>query len=260
MKNTFLDTHAHIYHQDFSVDKEAMVARFQEVGVRKVFMPNVDSASIEEMLKMEAAHPGTCYAMMGLHPCSVSDGFEKELEIVERWLGSRAFIAVGEIGTDRYWDQTYFDQQCEAFGIQLDWAIKYRLPVVIHCRDSIDETIALVSKKQNGALRGVFHCFTGSLDQARQVTDLGFYLGIGGVATFKNGGLDKVIPELDLSRIVLETDSPYLAPVPYRGKRNEPGYLPLIAQRIADLTHNMVETIAEVTTQNAVTLFNSVEG
>jgi TatD DNase family protein len=258
--NTFLDTHAHIYHEDFSDNMAAMVARFQEAGVSKVFMPNVDSTSIEAMLQMERSYEGICYPMMGLHPCSVASGFEKELEIVEKWLGSRSFIAVGEIGTDRYWDKTFFDHQCEAFNIQLDWAIKYRLPVVIHCRESIDETISMVSKKQNGALRGVFHCFSGSLGQARQVIELGFYLGIGGVATFKNGGLDNVIPELDLSRIVLETDSPYLAPVPYRGKRNEPAYLPVVAQRIADLTHTPLAAIAEVTTRNALTLFNSIEG
>jgi TatD DNase family protein len=257
--STFLDTHAHIYHEDFSVDMASVVSRFQEAGVKKVFMPNVDSSSIEAMLEMERRYSGICYPMMGLHPCSVTKGFEKELNTVEKWLASRPFIAVGEIGIDLYWDKTFYDHQCEAFSAQLDWAVKYRLPVVIHCRESMNETIEIVAKKQNGELRGVFHCFTGSTDQARRVIDLGFYIGIGGVATFKNGGLDKILPQLDLSRMVLETDSPYLSPVPYRGKRNEPSYIPIIAQRVADIMQCSVETVAELTTGNALALFNTVE-
>ena len=172
-----------------------------------------------------------CFPMMGLHPCSVKKDFERELYIVEDWLSKRRFSAVGEIGTDLYWDKTFFEQQKEAFMIQVSWAKKYGLPIVIHCRESIDETIELVEQMQDGNLRGIFHCFSGTAEQAKRITKLGFYLGIGGVVTFKNGGLDKVIPEIDLEHMVLETDSPYLAPVPHRGKRNEPCYIPLVAKQ-----------------------------
>ena len=182
-------------------------------------------------------------------------GFEKELYLVEEWLSKRKFSAVGEIGTDLYWDKTLFDYQKEAFGIQVNWAKKYELPIVIHCRESIDQTIELVQQLQDGNLTGIFHCFSGNAEQAKQITKLGFYLGIGGVATFKNGGLDKVIPEIDLKHLVLETDSPYLAPVPHRGKRNEPSYIPLVARKISEFKNVPIDEVQRVTTENALTLF-----
>ena len=253
----FIDTHAHIYHEDFNKDRIDMLQRCSESSVGKIFMPNVDHASIDSMMELESRYPGTCFPMMGLHPCSVKKGFERELYIVEEWLGRRKFAAVGEIGTDLYWDKTLFDLQQEAFTIQVNWAKKFRLPVVIHCRESIDETIALVDKLKDDNLTGIFHCFTGTKDQADRITSLGFYLGIGGVATFKNSGLDKVLPEIKLEHLVLETDSPYLAPVPHRGKRNEPAYIPLVADKLATLTGTTVEEVKRITTQNALTVFKN---
>ncbi len=254
--NYFIDSHAHIYHEDFRVDRDDMLHRCEEQGVKKIFMPNVDHTSIDAMLELESRSQGTCYAMMGVHPCSVKKNFEKELYLVEEWLSKRKFSAVGEIGTDLYWDKTLFGYQQEAFVVQMNWAKQYALPIVIHCRESIDETIALVERHQDGNLAGVFHCFSGSAEQAARIVKLGFYLGIGGVATFKNGGLNNVVPEIDLDHVVLETDSPYLAPVPHRGKRNEPSYIPLIAKKVAELKNWPVEEVQAVTTKNALQLFN----
>jgi TatD DNase family protein len=194
---------------------------------------------------------------MGLHPCSVKADFEQELQIVEKWLTQRNFAAIGEMGTDLYWDKTFWEQQKEAFKIQVEWAKKYELPIVIHCRESMNETIELLEPMLNGKLTGIFHCFSGSLEQAHKITSMGFYLGLGGVSTFKNGGLDKVIPQLELDRIVLETDSPYLAPAPYRGKRNEPSYIPVIAQRIADFKQMPLKEIQRITTENALRVFSN---
>lgn len=250
----YIDTHAHIYHEDFGVDRLDMLQRCDDQGIAKIFMPNVDHTSIDGMLELESRSQGRCLSMMGLHPCSVKKDFEKELYIVEEWLSKRKFSAVGEIGTDLYWDKTFFDHQKEAFTVQVSWAKKYGLPIVIHCRESIDETIEMVEHLQDGNLSGVFHCFSGSIEQATRITKLGFVLGIGGVITFKNG-LDKVIPEIDLQHIVLETDSPYLAPVPHRGKRNEPAYIPLVAKKIAELKNCLVEDVQETTTKNALKLF-----
>lgn len=251
----YIDTHAHIYHEDFAADRHDMLQRCDDQGISRIFMPNVDHTSIDGMLELESRAPGRCFSMMGLHPCSVKKDFEKELYLVEEWLSKRRFAAVGEIGTDLYWDKTFFDHQKEAFMIQVGWAKKYNMPVVIHCRESIDQTIELVERLQEGNLTGIFHCFSGTTDQATRITKLGFLLGIGGVVTFKNGGLDKVLPEIDLQHIVLETDSPYLAPVPHRGKRNEPSYIPLVAKRIAELKNCTVDDVQEITTGNALKLF-----
>lgn len=251
----YIDTHAHIYHEDFAADRLDMLQRCDDQGISKIFMPNVDHTSIDGMLDLESRAPGRCFSMMGLHPCSVKKDFEKELYLVEEWLSKRRFAAVGEIGTDLYWDKTFFDHQKEAFMIQVGWAKKYNLPLVIHCRESIDQTIELVERLQEGNLTGIFHCFSGTTDQATRITKLGFLLGIGGVVTFKNGGLDKVVPEIDLQHLVLETDSPYLAPVPHRGKRNEPSYIPLVAKRIAELKNCTVDDVQEITTGNALKLF-----
>jgi TatD DNase family protein len=218
-------------------------------------MPNIDHTSIDRMLELEEQSKGSCFSMMGLHPCSVKKDFEKELYIVEDWLAKRKFKAIGEMGTDLYWDKTFWNEQLEAFRIQVDWAKKYSLPIVIHCRESLDQTIELVEQHSDGKLTGVFHCFTGTIEQAERIIKAGFYLGIGGVSTFKKGGMDVVIPDVDINHIVLETDSPYLAPVPHRGKRNEPAYIPLVAARIAELKKVSLEEVQKITTQNAAKLF-----
>jgi TatD DNase family protein len=256
--NFWIDTHAHIYSEEFKADRIDMIARCQEQGIGKIYMPNVDHRSIDSMLEIEMKYPTMCLAMMGLHPCSVKKDFQRELYVVEEWLSKRKFLAVGEIGTDLYWDKTLWDEQKEAFTIQVNWAKKYNLPIVIHCRESIDQTIELVEQLQDGTLTGVFHCFSGTAEQAKRIVKLNFYLGIGGVATFKNGGMDKVLPEVSLDHIVLETDSPYLAPVPYRGKRNEPSYIPLVAEKIAAYKNTSMADVKSATTKNALKLFEKI--
>ncbi len=251
------DSHAHIYLEEFDHDRGDALQRCRTSGVERIYMPNIDHTSIDGMLEVEATHPEFCIPMMGLHPCSVKKDFEKELYLVESWLGRRRFAAIGEMGTDLYWDKTFWGQQQEAFIIQVQWAKQYELPIVIHCRDSIDETILLLEKHCDKNLRGVFHCFTGTKAQAERIVKLGFYIGLGGVATFKNGGLDQVIPDIDTSHILLETDSPYLSPVPHRGKRNEPSYIPLIGARVAALKGIPVEDVQSITTSNVQKLFNA---
>lgn len=252
-----IDTHAHIYLPEFDEDIDEVIAEAKTAGVQKIYMPNIDHRSIEPMLELEQKFLGFCVPMMGLHPCYVKDDFEKELKNVEKWLQDRTFCAVGEIGTDLYWDKTHTKEQIAAFETQINWAKDLGLPIVIHCRESIEMTIEIVEKQQDGRLKGVFHCFTGNNDQAAKITDLNFYLGIGGVSTFKNGGLDKVLPDVELKHILLETDSPYLAPVPYRGKRNMPAYLTLIANRIAELKGVEVTEVITSTTENALKLFEN---
>ncbi|HEY3403873.1 MAG TPA: TatD family hydrolase [Ohtaekwangia sp.] len=252
----FIDTHAHIYSDEFNADRADMLARCEEQGIGKIYMPNVDHTSIDGMMELENKDPKKYISTIGLHPCYVKKEFERELYLVEDWLRKRKFAAIGEIGTDLYWDKTFWEQQKEAFTIQINWAKQYNLPVIIHCRESLNETIEMMTSLSEGKVKGIFHCFTGSLEQAQQVIKLGFHLGIGGVATFKNGGLDKVLPEISMEHLVLETDSPYLAPVPHRGKRNEPAYIPLIAQRISDLKNISVDEVKLQTTQNALKLFN----
>ena len=255
--NEFIDSHAHIYLSQFKEDLPDILEQSQQEGVTRIYMPNIDHTSIDDMMEVEQQYSESCFAMMGLHPCSVKKGFEKELYIVEEWLAKRKFVAVGEIGTDLYWDKTFWEHQQEAFRVQVEWAKQYNLPVVIHCRDSINETIELVEQLKDDSLTGVFHCFSGDLDQAQRIINMGFVLGIGGVATFKNGGLDKVIPDVSLDHLVLETDSPYLAPVPHRGKRNEPAYIPLVAKKIASLKQVGLDEVAAKTTLNSLKLFGS---
>jgi TatD DNase family protein len=257
MNNYWTDTHAHIYSKEFDLDRDDVIRKSLELKVSRIYMPNVDHTSIDGMLEAEQKWPSICIPMMGLHPCSVKKDFEKELYLVEDWLSKRKFCAVGEIGTDLYWDKTFWDEQKEAFKIQVNLAKKYKLPVVIHCRESMDETIELVEQLQDGTLRGIFHCFGGSEEQAEKIIKLNFFLGIGGVATFKKGGLDQVLPPISLEKIVLETDSPYLAPTPHRGKRNEPGYIPLVAQRVAEIKKVAMEEVQQHTSANAVSLFEN---
>ncbi|MDO6388525.1 TatD family hydrolase [Pontibacter sp. BT731] len=252
---TLIDSHAHIYSEKFQQDRDEAVARALEAGVEKFYMPNIDHTSIDVMLETEEKHPAQCIAMMGLHPTSVNKDFEQELYLVEEWLGKRKFAAVGECGIDLYWDKTFLPQQQEALKVQIELAKKHQLPIILHTRDSFDETYEIITAAQDGSLKGIFHCFSGTVGQAAKVKELGFLMGIGGVATFKNGGLDMVLPHVNLEDLVLETDCPYLAPVPHRGKRNEPVYLPLVAQRVGELMQKPVEEVAAATTRNALNLF-----
>lgn len=250
-----IDTHAHIYAAEFDQDRDEVVQRALDAGIEHILLPNIDLDSIEPMLATEAAYPQVCRSMMGLHPCYVDANVDQTLDTIHSWFDKHNFIAVGEIGIDLYWDKTYRKEQEYAFITQLKWAKEMNLPVVIHTRDSIEETLALLKSEQNGDLRGVFHCFGGSIEEAKAINDLGFHLGLGGVSTFKNSGMDKVIPQLDLSKVILETDCPYLAPVPHRGKRNEPAYTDLVLKRIADLTELSSKKVAQITTNNAKSLF-----
>ena len=251
-----IDTHAHIYASEFDNDRDEVVKRALEQGIDRILLPNIDLESIEPMLKTEAAYPEVCRSMMGLHPCYVDGNVEQTLEIIRGWFEKHNFIAVGEIGIDLYWDKTFRAEQEMAFVTQLNWAKEMNLPVVIHTRDSIEETLTLLRQEQDGSLRGVFHCFGGSVEEAQAINELGFHLGLGGVSTFKNGGMDKVIPHLDMNWVILETDCPYLAPVPHRGKRNEPAYTSLVAARVAELRGESLEVIDTLTTKNAEVLFN----
>jgi TatD DNase family protein len=251
-----IDTHAHIYAEEFDQDRDIVVSRAMEQGVDTILLPNIDLDSIARMLATEQAYPNTCRSMMGLHPCYVDNHVEQTLATIEAWFDKHSFIAVGEIGIDLYWDKTYQTEQEQAFITQLNWAKQRDLPVVIHTRDSMTETIKLLEQEQDGSLRGVFHCFGGSIEEAGVINDLGFHLGIGGVSTFKNGGMDKVIPHLNMDYVILETDCPYLAPVPHRGKRNEPAYTHLVAQRIAELTEQSLQHVDAITTSNARALFS----
>lgn len=251
----YLDSHTHIYSESFKEDRAAVIERASELGVAKLYMPNVDVNSIDAMLEAELRYP-QCVPMMGLHPCSVEKDFERQLYVIEEWLNKKNFVAVGEIGLDLYWDKSWYEQQQEALRIQLRWAKAKGLPVVIHTRDAMPQTLELLEQEQDGQLKGVLHCFTGTLEEAQKAIALGFYLGIGGVATFKNGGLDKVLPHVPLDRLLLETDSPYLAPVPHRGKRNSPEYIPLLARRVAELINQQLPEVAAITTANTKALFD----
>lgn len=253
-----IDTHTHLYSAEFDQDRREVINRALQLGIKKFYLPAIDSETHENMLHLEREYPGQIQAMMGLHPCSVKpDTWKHELQVVENYLQSRNFCAVGEIGIDLYWDQSTLDIQMAAFEQQIDWAIEKDLPIVIHTRNSFDETFAVLERKKDPKLRGIFHCFSGNLEQAQHALDLGFLLGIGGVVTFKNGKIDQFLAQIPLEHIVLETDSPYLAPVPHRGKRNESGYLPLIAGKLVDIYGVDLATIADVTTKNAERIFTS---
>lgn len=254
-----IDTHAHIYSDKFNADIDNILNSAFDAGLQHILMPNIDHTSIDRMLELEEKYPQQCLSMMGLHPCHVDQNFEKELYIVEEWLSKRKFIAVGEMGLDLYWDKTYKEQQIEAFKIQADFAKKHQLPLVIHARDAMPETLDLLEEIATDELFGVLHCFTGSVEDVKRLSAMNFKIGIGGVVTFKNGGLDKVIPHIDLKEVVLETDSPYLAPMPFRGKRNQPLYTTHVCDKIADLTGKSGKEIEEITDKNAYDLFKIEE-
>lgn len=255
----FIDTHAHIYDPQFADNLDAMLASAEAQQVGQIWMPNCARETVTDLMVLAERFPERCLPMMGLHPSYVNDTVGAELAAVEDLLSRHAFMAVGEIGLDFYWDMSFVDQQFTAFETQLRWASDLKLPVSMHTRsghgrNAFAEAADLIEKLALPNLTGIFHCFVGTLDEARRAIDLGFTLGIGGVATFKNGGLDKVLPHIDLAHIVLETDSPYLAPVPHRGKRNEPAYLALIARRVADLMQVGIDDVARHTTANAQAL------
>ena len=251
-----IDTHTHLYLEQFDEDRPEMIQRAIEKGITHFYMPGIDRNHIESMFQLEAQFPSNCFAMMGLHPCSVKENVEAELAIVEKYLSERKFIAVGEIGLDYYWDTTFVPQQKVAFVQQMEWAKHYKIPISIHCRESMDDAIELVSKTKTSDLNGVFHCFGGTIEQANKIIELGFYLGIGGVLTYKKSGLDEVLKNIDLQHIVLETDAPYLSPVPYRGKRNESAYIYEIAKKLAEVKDVDISEVAAMTTENAKKVFN----
>ena len=252
---SLIDTHSHIYLPEFETDREEMLQRAEKEGVRKILMPAIDTETHESMLALELQHPEVCIAMMGVHPCSVKSNYREELKAAKAYLENRPFIAIGEIGLDFYWDKTFVAEQYLVFHEQIEWALEFDIPIVIHSRESVDECIRVVSEHQKGKLKGVFHCFSGNDKQAQQIIDLGFYLGIGGVVTFKNSGLDKVMEKVSLEYVVLETDAPYLAPVPFRGKRNEPSYLKYVTEKLALIKNISQEVVAQITTANAEKLF-----
>ncbi len=229
--------------------------RCKDNHIGRLFLPNVDTNSLPMVLSLAAAYPGTCYPMLGLHPCSVKDDWEEELSAIKSAHTGQDIVAIGEIGIDLYWDKTTLPQQIQAFKNQIAWAKELKLPIVIHCRDAFDEVFEVLEEEQGADLRGIFHCFSGTVEQAQKIIDLGFYLGIGGVVTYKNAGLDKVVQQIGLNNLVLETDSPYLTPVPYRGKPNESSYLIYVAQKVADLHETDLETVAAITTANSKHIF-----
>jgi TatD DNase family protein len=247
-----IDTHTHIYLPEFADDIDAVMKRAKEANVEITIMPAIDATTHDMMIAMECAYEH-CYSMIGLHPCSANQDYEKELDVVKQYLDKRKFIAIGEIGLDFYWDKTFTEQQYEAFHQQIEIAMQHDLPIVIHSRNAIDECIAVVA--EHPGVKGVFHCFSGNEEQANRIIDLKFMLGIGGVISFKNAGLDKVIEKIGLDHVILETDAPYLAPVPYRGKRNEPSYIKIIAEKLSAITNCSIEEVAELTTANAKNLF-----
>lgn len=250
-----VDTHCHLYLDDFKEDSPEVIRRALDAGVQKFYLPNIDLSVIPDMLALENAYPGKCFAMMGLHPCSVKANYQDELAIMREWLDKRKFAAIGEVGLDFFWDTSFEKEQYDAFHTQAEWAVQFGLPLVIHSRKSLDECIALVSEHQKGSLTGIFHCFSGSAEQAERIIELGFMLGIGGVVTYKNGGLDSVIQKLGIGHVVLETDAPYLTPVPFRGKRNEPAYLRYIVEKIGLITAQHPDEVADITSKNAAKVF-----
>lgn len=251
----FTDTHTHLYSEEFNDDRETMVKRAIDARVKRLFLPNIDIKSIQPMLDLVWKFPDHCFPMMGLHPCSVDEHVEAHLFQIQKWFKKRKFYAVGEIGLDFYWSLEFKEQQIMAFKKQIQWAIQMDLPINIHSRNSTDEVIAILQEMKHPLLRGIFHCFSGNAQQAKQITELGFYLGIGGVLTYKKSELPDAIANIDLQHLVLETDAPYLSPVPYRGKRNESAYIVNIAEKLAELKNTTVEKVANITTENSVKIY-----
>lgn len=252
----FTDTHTHLYASEFDNDRKESIEKAIKNGITRFFLPNIETASIQPMLDLVWQFPENCYPMMGLHPCSVDANFESQLFQIQKWLKKRKFYAVGEIGLDFYWSVEFKDQQIIAFKKQCQWAIQQDLPIVIHSRNSNTDLIALLEEMKHPKLRGIFHCFSGNAEEAKKIVALGFHLGIGGVLTYKNSGLDNAIADINLQHLVLETDSPYLAPVPHRGKRNESFFIIDIAKKLAELKGIGIAKVAEITTENSRKIFS----
>ncbi len=253
----FIDTHTHLYLSDYQPDRSETLNRAFSSGVIKMLMPNLELATLAPMLELSISYPENCFPMIGLHPTYVKEDFSYHLDNLYSNLHSSKFIAIGEIGIDLYWDSKFLEEQKEAFSRQIDWAYELSLPIVVHCRESFDHIIEILREKiSNKNISGVFHSFSGTVDQARTIIELGFMIGINGIVTFKNSGLGEVVREIPLDKILLETDAPYLAPVPYRGKRNESSYIPIIAGKIAEIRSIDLEEIAVVTTLSATNLFS----
>tara|TARA_B110000483_G_C18025187_1_gene476551 strand:- start:159 stop:926 length:768 start_codon:yes stop_codon:yes gene_type:complete len=250
-----IDTHTHLYVEEFDEDRSAVFQRALTLGIKQFYLPSIDSASTQRMFDLEAAYPDHVQLMMGLHPSYVKENAAEELAHVKQHLDQRAFAAIGEIGIDLFWDKTFIKEQQHAFGLQVEWAKEKNLPIVIHCREAFDEVFEVLESHRDDTLNGIFHCFTGTLEQAKRALDFNLKLGIGGVVTFKNGKIDQFLDQIPLESIVLETDAPYLAPVPYRGKRNESSYLIKVVQKLADIYHVSPEKIADMTTNNALSIF-----
>lgn len=250
-----IDTHTHLYVEEFDEDRSAVFQRALALGIKQFYLPSIDSASTQRMFDLEAAYPDHVQLMMGLHPSYVKENAAEELAHVKQHLDQRAFAAIGEIGIDLFWDKTFIKEQQLAFGLQVEWAKEKNLPIVIHCREAFDEVFEVLESHRDDSLNGIFHCFTGTLEQAKRALDFNLKLGIGGVVTFKNGKIDQFLDQIPLESIVLETDAPYLAPVPYRGKRNESSYLIKVVQKLADIYHVSPEKIADMTTNSALSIF-----
>jgi TatD DNase family protein len=250
-----IDTHCHLYLKDFSEDRVEVHKRAILAGVKRLYLPAIDSTHLGEMISLESEFPGIYFSMAGLHPCSVNKNYRQELDIIVEQLKKRSFIAIGEAGLDFYWDLTYKEEQYEALEFQAELALQYGIPLVLHTRNATRETIEVMKKFALRGLRGVFHCFGGSREEAEAIMNMGFMMGIGGVVTYKNAGLDKLIAQIGLSHVVLETDAPYLTPAPHRGKRNESCYLKLIADKIAEVTGRTFDEVDRITTANAEALF-----
>lgn len=251
----FTDTHIHLYAEEFDLDRRELISQAMSEGIERFFLPNIDTTSIDRMKKLTDAFPQYCFSMMGLHPCYVKENYVEELNKIESAFSNDGYCAVGEIGMDFYWDKTFLKQQEEVFEKQIKWASELNLPVSIHSRNSTWEIISILEKSSHLKNRGIFHCFTGNTEQAKKIISMGFYLGIGGVVTFKNSGMDRVIEQIDLKHLVLESDAPYLAPTPHRGKRNIPVYLKLVAQKIAEIKNCSLQEVADVTTANSKIIF-----
>lgn len=252
----FIDTHTHLFLSEFEEDRTRVIKNAKSEGVQKLLLPNVDSTTIDGLSDMVKTYPDICVPMAGLHPTSVKSDFLQEIDLVKDFMSKNKVCAIGEIGIDLYWDKSFIKEQEEAFRIQIEIAKQNNLPIVIHARDSFNEIFKVMDDVCDEKLKGVFHAFTGNEDQAKRIIDWGFYIGLGGILTFKNSGLDKVASNIDINSIVLETDSPYLAPVPKRGKRNESAYIKYIAQKLADIKNITIEEVADITTKNAKQLFN----
>ncbi len=249
------DTHTHLYYEKDQVQLDQLMQRALDNQVSRLFLPNVDVESIPMVMNLAKNYPEHCFPMLGLHPCDVKADFRNQLQTIHDQIPHQPIYAIGEIGIDLYWDKSTLENQLEAFRAQIGWAKKLNLPIVIHCRDAFDEVYQVLLSENDEKLRGIFHCFTGSLEQAHKIIDLGFYLGIGGVVTYKNAGLDTVVAHVPLEHLVLETDSPYLTPVPFRGKPNESSYLIHVAQKVADLHQTSIANLAAITTENSIKIF-----